>query len=110
MAEAGWDQVGRLHAALDPAKDPVGMWRTPTTPWRKSAPETSLTIHYAKADYSVLRLRELVAIEEARCAFVDAATDETHYDLRLVVTRIHSRCPCSTWMVLPQNRVTRSPH
>jgi hypothetical protein len=48
--------------------------------------DTRLTIHYAKLDDSTRRLRELVAAESACCAFVDWSIDETHADLRLIVT------------------------
>jgi len=48
--------------------------------------DTRLTVHYAKLDDSTRRLRELVAAESACCAFVDWSVDETHADLRLIVT------------------------
>lgn len=48
--------------------------------------ETRLTIHYAKVEDSIDRLRDLVAIEEDCCAFVDWSIDDSHQDLRLVVT------------------------
>ncbi|GAA2229896.1 hypothetical protein N1031_06670 [Herbiconiux moechotypicola] len=48
--------------------------------------DSRLTIHYAKVDDSTRRLRELVATESTCCAFVDWSIDESHADLRLVVT------------------------
>lgn len=48
--------------------------------------DTRLTIHYAKLDDSTRRLRELVAAESTCCVFVDWSIDETHDDLRLIVT------------------------
>lgn len=48
--------------------------------------DSHLTVHYAKLDDSKRRLRELVAVESTCCAFVDWTIDETHPDLRLVVT------------------------
>ena len=48
--------------------------------------DTRLTIHYAKLDDSVRRLRELVDAESTCCAFVDWNIDDSHSDLRLIVT------------------------
>ncbi|MAB81642.1 hypothetical protein [Microbacterium sp. UBA3394] len=48
--------------------------------------DTRLTIHYAKVEDSITRLRELVAAESTCCAFVDWGIEEGHSDLRLVVT------------------------
>lgn len=48
--------------------------------------DTRLTIHYAKVDDAITRLRELVAGETACCSFVDWSIDEDHADLRLIVT------------------------
>lgn len=38
--------------------------------------DTRLTVHYAKVDDSIRRLRELVAVESTCCAFVDWSIDE----------------------------------
>ncbi|WP_193597806.1 hypothetical protein [Microbacterium sp. YJN-G] len=43
-----------------------------------------LTIHYAKVDDSISRLRELVAVEKRCCAFLEWDIDETGSDLRLI--------------------------
>ena len=48
--------------------------------------DTRLTIHYAKVDDSIHRLRELVAVESSCCAFVDWTIDETQTHLLLTVT------------------------
>lgn len=48
--------------------------------------DRSLTIHYAKGRDSVARLVALVAVEKDCCAFVDWTIDDTHHDLRLIVT------------------------
>lgn len=48
--------------------------------------DTRLTIHYAKVEDSITRLRELVAAESTCCTFVDWRIEEHHSDLRLVVT------------------------
>lgn len=48
--------------------------------------DTQLTIHYAKVEDSITRLRDLVAAESACCSFVDWRVDEDHADLRLIVT------------------------
>ncbi|MEJ1089543.1 hypothetical protein WDU99_14595 [Microbacterium sp. Mu-80] len=48
--------------------------------------DARLTIHYVKLDDSTRRLREPVAVESACCAFVDWSIDDTHADLRLIVT------------------------
>lgn len=48
--------------------------------------DTSLTIRYTKLRDSIDRLRDLVAVERECCAFVDWSIEETHRDLRLVVT------------------------
>lgn len=73
---------------LDAAKEQVGKWRAFDADYalEQERTETSLTIHYAKVEDSVRRLRELVAVERDCCAFVDWAIDETHHDLRLIVT------------------------
>lgn len=47
--------------------------------------DTTLTIHYAKTDESVRRLRDLVAIERDCCRFVHWSIDEAGPDLRLIV-------------------------
>jgi hypothetical protein len=48
--------------------------------------DARIILHYAKADDSVRRLHDLVAVESACCSFVDWVIDESHADLRLVVT------------------------
>lgn len=48
--------------------------------------DTRLTIHYAKVEDSITRLRELVTAESACCSFVEWRIDEGDADLRLVVT------------------------
>lgn len=48
--------------------------------------DTRLTIHCAKVEDSIARLRELVAAESSCCSFVDWRIEEHHLDLRLVVT------------------------
>jgi hypothetical protein len=48
--------------------------------------DARLTIHYAKVQDSIERLRDLVAIERNCCAFVEWSIDESQQDLRLVVT------------------------
>jgi hypothetical protein len=73
---------------LDAAREQVSKWHAFDADYalEQQRTETSLTVHYAKVDDSVQRLRELVAVEKTCCAFVDWAIDETHHDLRLVVT------------------------
>lgn len=46
--------------------------------------DTQLTVHYAKVEDSIRRLRDLVAVERQCCAFVDWSIDEDHDDLRLI--------------------------
>src|SRR5688572_27529029 len=46
--------------------------------------DTQLTVHYAKVEDSIQRLRELVAVERRCCAFVDWSTEEGDDELRLV--------------------------
>lgn len=46
--------------------------------------DTKLTVHYAKVEDSIQRLRELVAVERRCCAFVDWSTEEYDDELRLV--------------------------
>lgn len=46
--------------------------------------DTQLTVHYAKAEDSIRRLRDLVAVERRCCAFVVWDIEEGHDDLRLV--------------------------
>lgn len=48
--------------------------------------DTRLTVRYAKVDDSIRRLRDLVAVESTCCAFVSWSIDETHADLRLIIT------------------------
>ena len=48
--------------------------------------DARIIVHYAKADDSVQRLHDLVAVKSACCSFVDWSIDESHADLRLVVT------------------------
>ncbi|WP_207924473.1 hypothetical protein [Gordonia zhaorongruii] len=48
--------------------------------------ETKLVVHYAKTDDSAQRLRDLVATESTCCSFVDWEVDDSHADLRLVVS------------------------
>ncbi|NLE80547.1 MAG: hypothetical protein GX610_13355 [Rhodococcus sp.] len=48
--------------------------------------DTQLVVHYRKVEESVQRLRQLVATESDCCSFVDWAIDNTHDDLRLIVT------------------------
>ncbi len=48
--------------------------------------ETRLVVHYAKTDDSAQRLRDLVAIENDCCSFVDWEIDDGPADLRLIVT------------------------
>src|SRR5690606_16462266 len=48
--------------------------------------ETELLIHYEKTDDSTRRLRELVATESECCSFVGWEIDDSHADLRLVVS------------------------
>jgi hypothetical protein len=46
--------------------------------------DTQLTVHYAKVEDSIRRLRELVAVERRCCAFVDWDIEDGHNDLRLI--------------------------
>jgi hypothetical protein len=73
---------------LAAAKEQVVRWRAFDADYALEAERTeaSLTIHYAKVEDSIVRLRELVAVEKTCCAFVSWAIDETHQDLRLIVT------------------------
>ncbi len=48
--------------------------------------DTQITVHYAKVDDSVRRLRQLVAVESRCCSFVTWAIEESHAGLRLTVT------------------------
>jgi hypothetical protein len=48
--------------------------------------DTRLTIHYAKVEDSIARLRGLVEAESSCCSFVDWRIEEQYSDLRLVVT------------------------
>src|SRR5699024_10736827 len=48
--------------------------------------ETRLVVHYSKVHDSVRRLRILVAVESECCSFVDWTINDSHADLRLVVT------------------------
>lgn len=48
--------------------------------------DSRLTIHYAKVDDSIRRLRELVAAESTCCAFVDWSIDEPQTYLLLTVS------------------------
>lgn len=48
--------------------------------------DTRVTIHYAKLDDSIRRLRQLVAVESTCCAFVDWSIDETQTHLLLTVS------------------------
>ncbi len=72
---------------LAAAKAQVTKWQAFDADYHLSSErtETTLTVHYAKLDDSVGRLRELVAVERECCAFVAWSIDEDHHDLRLVV-------------------------
>jgi len=48
--------------------------------------ETRLVVHYSKVRDSIRRLRALVEVESECCSFVDWMIDDSHADLRLVVT------------------------
>jgi hypothetical protein len=58
--------------------------------------DSCLAIHFAKFDGSTRRLRELVAAETSCCAVVDWDIDETHADLRLIVTGTAEQLPALT--------------
>lgn len=72
--EAGADRLARWRA-FDEANG-LSVERT----------GTRITVHYVRTAESVRRLRELVAAETACCGFVTWEVDDTHADLRLVVT------------------------
>lgn len=88
--------VGPLNAlpiactlpTLADAKAQVAKWRAFDADYalESERTETTLTIHYAKVDDSIQRLRELVATEKVCCAFVDWSIDQTQHDLRLIVS------------------------
>ncbi|MBN9607154.1 MULTISPECIES: hypothetical protein [unclassified Microbacterium] len=73
---------------LAAAKQQVEKWHAFEADYALNTERTdgSLTIHYAKVEDSVDRLRDLVTIEKACCAFVDWTIDDTLHDLRLIVT------------------------
>lgn len=48
--------------------------------------DNRLTIHYLKAEDSIARLQDLVKTESACCSFVEWSIDESHSDVRLIVT------------------------
>ena len=70
------------------AKQQVEEWRAFDDEYAVEAErtDTRLTIHYAKVDNAIQRLHDLVAIERICCAFVGWSIDDTHADLRLIVT------------------------
>lgn len=47
---------------------------------------TRLVVHYARVDDSLQQLRDLVATESDCCSFVNWVIDDSHTDLRLIVT------------------------
>ncbi|MGH1526478.1 hypothetical protein ACRAWC_21655 [Leifsonia sp. L25] len=46
----------------------------------------NITVGYVKNDTSLAELRDLVTAEQSCCAFVDWDIDDTHDDLRLIVS------------------------
>ncbi|MCW4457978.1 hypothetical protein [Microbacterium sp. MPKO10] len=48
--------------------------------------DAELVVCYERTDDSVRRLSKLVATESACCSFVDWVVDDSHADLRLVVS------------------------
>lgn len=46
--------------------------------------DSALIVHYAKVNDSIIRLRELVAVEQRCCAFVEWSIDASGNDLRLI--------------------------
>lgn len=73
---------------LAAAKEQVAKWQAFDADYALGSEhtDTTLTIHYAKVDDSIQRLRTLVATEQICCAFVRWSIDETSHDLRLIVT------------------------
>lgn len=72
----------------DAGKDQIERWRAFDDDYllETERTDTALTVHYAKVDESVQRLRALVDTESACCSFVDWTIDESHSGLRLVVS------------------------
>ncbi len=72
----------------DAGKVQVEKWQTFNADYGLTTERTDgrITIHYAKVDDSIRRLRELIETESACCAFVTWDIDDTHHDLRLIVT------------------------
>lgn len=73
-------------ATIAEAKAQVARWRAFDADYALSSEltDTELTIHYAKVDDSIRRLRDLVAVERRCCAFVEWSVDDRHHDLRLI--------------------------
>ncbi|CDK00118.1 MAG: hypothetical protein ABS62_11010 [Microbacterium sp. SCN 70-200] len=68
------------------AKAQVEKWQAFDADYAQSSErtDTQLTVHYAKVEDSILRLRDLVAVERRCCAFVDWSTEESDEELRLI--------------------------
>jgi len=68
------------------AKAQVEKWQAFDADYAQSSErtDTQLTVHYAKVEDSILRLRDLVAVEPRCCAFVDWSTEESDEELRLI--------------------------
>lgn len=73
-------------ATIAEAKAQVERWRAFDADYALSSglTDTRLTVHYAKVDDSIRRLRDLVAVERRCCAFVEWSIEDRHSDLRLI--------------------------